>query len=282
MRLVMTLLCRDEVDIIANTIRFHLDHGVDHLIITDNGSVDGTLETLQGFLPSGKMTLIQEPRHDHNQAVWVTRMARMAATELNADWLIHGDADEFWWPACGNLKAELQCVPAEWDAVHIERRNFLPPPQRSDSAESAPFYKLQLIRERQSLNSQGLPLPGKVCHRAHPEAEVSDGNHSVSIAGEFVHAPLAKDIEILHFPTRSYDQFARKIRQGTEALMRNTRIAVEVGSTWRHVYEEYLQQGRLEDYYHKLQLCQQDRETLLSTGALIVDDRLFRALQRDR
>ena len=37
MQLAMTLLCRNEADIIASTIRFHLDRGIDVMIVTDNG-----------------------------------------------------------------------------------------------------------------------------------------------------------------------------------------------------------------------------------------------------
>ena len=79
MMLVLTLLCRDEADILESMLRFHLAQGVDRIIATDNGSVDGSLEILQRFERRGQLTLLQETEQTHDQAVWVTRMARMAA-----------------------------------------------------------------------------------------------------------------------------------------------------------------------------------------------------------
>ena len=51
--------------------------------------------------------MIQEPGEDLRDGEWVTRMARLAATEFGADWVINSDADEFWWPRGGSLKHVL-------------------------------------------------------------------------------------------------------------------------------------------------------------------------------
>jgi hypothetical protein len=42
MKIVMTLLVRDEADIVDEHISFHLAAGVDFIVASDNGSSDGT------------------------------------------------------------------------------------------------------------------------------------------------------------------------------------------------------------------------------------------------
>ena len=45
MKLVMTLLVRDEEDIVEDHLIYHLNQGVDFVVATDNRSVDGTAAT---------------------------------------------------------------------------------------------------------------------------------------------------------------------------------------------------------------------------------------------
>ena len=47
MTLVMTLLARDEIDIVESWLAFHLNAGADLVIATDNRSEDGTTEVLE-------------------------------------------------------------------------------------------------------------------------------------------------------------------------------------------------------------------------------------------
>ena len=51
MKVVMTLLVRDEEDILRENIDFHLKQGVDHFIVTDNLSLDSTSEVVKLFWP---------------------------------------------------------------------------------------------------------------------------------------------------------------------------------------------------------------------------------------
>ena len=267
MMLVLTLLCRDEADILDSMLRFHLAQGVDRIIATDNGSVDGSLEILQRYEKRGQLTLLQEPKHTHDQAVWVTRMARMAA-EMGADWVINSDADEFWWPQQGNLHSALAKLPKSVEGVLVDRTNFLPPPR--DVEDNRPFYQRQTLRERVSHNSLGDPLPAKLIHRGDPEIAVTDGNHNAVCNGQTIATIRDACIEILHVPIRSYSQLESKIRQGADALERNNRVTPNIGTSWRKIYANHLRKGSLPDCYDSPTQPRHNRVQLIR-GELIND-----------
>src|SRR5437867_2979105 len=104
MKIVMTLMARDEADIVDEHLRYHLDAGVDFVVATDHRSADGTTEILRAYEREGHLHLIRKTGEAYRQADWVTRMARLAASEFFADWVINSDVDEFWWPHDGTLK----------------------------------------------------------------------------------------------------------------------------------------------------------------------------------
>lgn len=269
MKIVMTLLCRDEADIIGENIEYHLAHGVDAIIVTDNGSTDQTLEIIQGFSRSGRVHLLQEPEHNHDQAIWVSRMANLACRDHDADWLVHSDADEFWVADGNSLKKTLAALAASTEAVSIERKNYLAPRLEDDNGKV--FYQLQTIREQFSLNAHGHPLPPKVIHRSAGEIWVEDGNHSVQLNGRAIAPTRCDTIQIHHFPVRSYQQFERKILQGAQALERNQRIRPEIGSTWRVLADEHARNGNLYQSYGQLSKSLRERDSGIQAGTLVVD-----------
>ena len=261
MKLVMTLLVRDEEDIVADNLDFHLAQGVDEVIVTDNGSVDGTLEILRAYEARGLVRIIVERTDDYSQGRWVTRMARMAATEHKADWVINNDADEFWWPRTGTLRTLFEGLGGDVGVVVGHRTNFVPRPE-----DDRPYWERMTLRERESLNPVGKPLPPKLAHRAHPEIVVVQGNHRIK--GPDVGSELDDgSIEILHFPMRSYAQFENKIVKGGRAYARNKELPEKTGRTWRQLYETW-EQGRLPAHYEASVVAEAARKDLLEDTRL--------------
>jgi glycosyltransferase involved in cell wall biosynthesis len=261
MKLVMTLLVRDEEDIVADNLDFHLAQGVDEVIVTDNGSVDGTLEILRAYEARGLVRIIVEPTDDYSQGRWVTRMARMAASEHKADWVINNDADEFWWPREGTLRTLFEGLGGDVGAVVGHRTNFVPRPE-----DDRPYWERMTLRERESLNPVGKPLPPKLAHRAHPEIVVVQGNHRIK--GPDVGSEVDDgSIEILHFPMRSYAQFENKIVKGGRAYARNKELPEKTGRTWRRLYETW-EQGGLPAHYEASVVAEAARQDLLEDTRL--------------
>ena len=183
-----------------------------------------------------------EPGDNHAQGRWVTRMARLAIENQHADWLIHCDADEFWWPRHGSLKSVLKNVPPEVGSLKVRRSNFVP-----SKDEHGKFYRRMWFRELHSVNALGDRLPPKICHRRFTDVKVSEGNHRIMTSHPH-QCVEATDIEIFHYPLRDYAQFQRKIKNGGAALERNKKISATTGNNWRYLYQE-LQHGRLRSYY---------------------------------
>lgn len=267
MRLVMTLLVRNEEDILRANLEYHYSRGVDYVIATDNLSRDATPDILQEYEQQGRLALIMERQDNYNQDLWVTRMARLAATKYGADWIINSDADEFWWPAHGSLKTTLSAVSKAVRVVRCRRHNFVTRP----SAASAPFWREMIYRQTASVNELGQPLPPKVCHRAYDQVQVFPGNHHAKISRSSAVGEAA--IDILHFPIRSYENLERRARFGGAAVRRNSEKRQPYIPRWQ-LQHELWKAGNLPRYFQELLATDEKIKDGLENRSLREDTRL--------
>ena len=212
MKLVMTLVVRDEADILDAQLAFHLNTGVDFVLAIDYRSQGETTAILQAYERGGHLRLLSEPGEQLWHAEWMTRLARLAATEHAADWVFCSDADEFWLSPYGSLKELLAAVPRRYGLVRGVWRHFAPRP------DDGGFFAERMTVRTLPVDRPGSPFPPqvKVAHRAHPSATIHGGNHDADVPGL---VPLRGwyPIEVLHFPIRNPEQCARKYRSWSQA-----------------------------------------------------------------
>lgn len=274
MKLAMTLMVRDEADIIESMIRFHLAQGVDIVIVTDNGSVDGTAEILEEFERAGKIDLRHDPVQRKQQGETVTQMARDAYTKHNADWVLNADADEFWAPV--DPKLTLHDV---FDDIDTAIQAFVVPviDMTGPAAHSGTGLQRLIYRDNRSLAQ--LNAVGLIAHSTHDAAHVgnaevvvSQGNHFVSL--ESLGAPSQGNrIEVRHYPWRSWDQYKRKVESAGRAYESQTTLKP---SPNHHGMRDYrrLQQGTLLAHYISRHPTSQELTVGVESGAFELDDRI--------
>jgi hypothetical protein len=230
--LAMTLLVKNELDVVGANIDFHLNAGVDHIVVTDNASDDGTRDLLADYDRLEQVTVWDELGDDMSQSRWVTSMALYAAQEMGADWILNGDADEFWLAPHGNLPAAVK-----GSAAHVLMCPRFNMSCGHDTASEAPWWERLVYRPRSPLPKPRLvdplldplpgpyftfALPGTVAVRGEGLVRVRAGNHKADY--DFPVKPQPAPVVVYHYPVRSRAQFETKIRLSGAAYTRNREL----------------------------------------------------------
>ena len=185
MKLVLTTVFEgDDAELAEESVAFHLAAGVDLVVAAVRD--DRVAAALQSFGDRVGVERVGE------QSDLRTALARQAATDHAADWVISADAAEFWWPRGENLKEVLAPIPERYTIVQGLRRDFAP-------GEST----------RRSSPEDGKGAVLRPAFRADPAVVVDDGG-MVSLPRN---VPLRAwyPIEIMYFgpQAQSHDDNAR-------------------------------------------------------------------------
>jgi hypothetical protein len=150
-------------------------------------------------------------------------MARLAATELDVDWVINLRAGEFWWPRAETLGQALFAIPPRYTIVQGLVRRFVVRP-----GDRMPWERETL---RESLLRPGADPPAldtalRATHRALPAIELTAdgqpvGRGNVPLRGWY---PL----EVLTFPTGGAGDPTRPEAHAVEAGLADGSLAVDM------------------------------------------------------
>jgi Glycosyl transferase family 2 len=267
MKLVQTLVVRDEADIVDAQLSYHLNAGVDFVLATDHESCDGTTDILESYARDGVLRRIPVTGEMHD-GPWRTRMARLAATEHAADWVINTDADEFWMPHEDALKDVFDGIPESHGIVFALSRHFVPRP------ENAGFFAERMtvrVSPPVAINDPTSPYRPhlKAAHRADAEITISHGAHT-AFSRRWRALHNWHPAEVLHFPFRSMAQWEYKgVRRARGDSPLGQYVTALLAS----------EQGRIADRYRALVVDDEVLERGCRDGSLTIDTRLRDALR---
>jgi len=251
-KLIMTLLVKNEEHIIEENLIFHHAQGIDGFIVTDNNSTDGTKKILEKYQQKGWiLEIIDEPSTKYDQCDWVNRMIKLATDKYQADWVINCDADEFWQPVKGlSIKNIIKKYLIRGKNVLMVPCNNMVPP-----ADGEPFWKSKYMvskglhnPSKYALSEYSLydyPVRVKVIHPTENFISITQGNHNVYLKRKKA-VKVENDIQIYHFNVQSYKLFEQKVVQGGKAYEKIKDLSK--GAHWRSWYKLY-QDGILQAEY---------------------------------
>lgn len=274
--LIMTLLVKNEEDILEENLRFHKAMGVDGFIVTDNNSTDSTPDIIHKYQEMGWIKeAIQETATNYNQKKWVDRMILIAKKKYQADWVINADADELWYSPEGNLKAGLDTTRA--NVLRCSMRYMYP-------EKGKPFWQWSqaILPVTESMKycsydlspySLYMPQRGKVMHRTTSYIQIATGNHKVLL---FPRHTAKSNICIYHYSIREKERFIEKMINGGRQLEQNPHK--HIGKHWRYFYQLY-QKGKLEQEYERI-IGANSYRRLVQDGFIQPDTNIFTFFQK--
>lgn len=213
--IVAISMVKDEADIIAATVA-NMQAQVDHVIVADNGSTDGTRDILHDL----GVEVVDDPDPAYRQSEKMTALAHRAGVRHSATWVVPFDADEFWTAPGSTLRTVLEQTTCPVVAATL----FDHVATGTDCAHADPVTAMGWRRQAPT------PMP-KVAARYADRLIIDQGNHSVTYAGR--PAPMAAGPVVHHFPYRSAAQFVRKVRNGAAAYAAAPTVRADFGAHWR-------------------------------------------------
>ena len=238
-KIIVVSMAKNEADIIESFVRYHMTF-VDGMIILDHNSDDNTgkiLDKLKEEYPS--LIIDKLDAIEHVQYEVMTNLVKIAANELQADWILPLDIDEFLIPKvvdddCRSLFKKITHNVISLDWLDYE---LVEPEQNREK-----FLLNRNCNRSKKLNSLSKVLLNGNFVREN-KIRLAQGNHGVLIqldngTEQIAHTFRTPDFTLAHFPFRTQDQYISKNVIGWLTNILRYSATTIVASHWQESFEK--------------------------------------------
>ncbi len=280
-KLIMTLVVKNEEDIIEQNIRFHYEMGCDGFIVSSHNSTDRTDAILERLKEDGiVLEIIKRNSPDHKHSIWVNEMVNIAKNKYHATWVINSDADEFYYSNSLNLKKSIlehEGANLLWvDSIFFypeDRLDFL----RSTYFVSKPFQNFEaealgITQDHKFADFIGSQGCTKVILKTKGFISVYDGNHDAKMTK--MKKSHCADIRLYHYHIRSYKGLEEKVARWADSIFL---LPSNQGQHMKDMVNLF-KQGKLREEFEK-KYGKNTRDFLMKNGVVTVDPSVVNFLE---
>jgi hypothetical protein len=198
-------MVRDEADIVGPVLA-RIRREVDHILVADNRSTDGTLEILRS---TEGVTVLADPDPEFAMGRKLTALAQIAR-QRGASWIVPFAADEVLLARDGGRVADaLAALPD--DVLLAQAVVFDHVPTGQDPEGEDPIARMVYRRPDPKVMT-------RLAFRARPDLRIGHGGHTATFRD--VGKPRVAEglLVIRHFGVRSPEQFVRKTEIAAEGF----------------------------------------------------------------
>ncbi len=238
MKIVAVMTMRNEADIIESWIRYYY-RVADHILITDNLSMDGSDDLVLKLADEGlPISLIRDNRPGHLQQERMEIMMNHAFYDLEADWVLLLDADEFLIPPMGETLRDIFIELNQNQTLKVPWVTYVP--TINDPGEPNVLKRVSHRLQKEVKQIYKVMVPVKI--GKNKNVLITMGNHDIRIGKKRVKCQEPPSGMVLaHFPVRSRVQISTKILVGWLSTLSSSRHTGGKSYHWKNLFDRIIE-----------------------------------------